>query len=392
MDNNCYRLGLDVGSTTAKIVILDPRGEVAFCDYRRHQADIDGVVSGLLHDAAARLGDPEVAVTVTGSVGMGIAERFAVPFVQEVIAAVQYVRQREHGIATIIDIGGEDAKIVYLRDDGQADLRMNGNCAGGTGAFIDQMALLLGTEIDELDTLAGQATHIHPIASRCGVFSKTDVQNLISKNVPKTDIAASIFHAVAVQTVTTLSHGCELKPGILFCGGPLTFIPALRQAFINHLGLPEEDFRVPDRANLIPAWGAALHCDGSGRMKLSEFISRPPAGTAPLSATPRLPRIFPSAEAYGTWIASKAGNRMRKREMKGYSGDAYLGIDSGSTTTKIAVTDGEGNLLYHYYADMNAAPPSARPAGDSNDSPPHVPNKAHRSASGEAVRPDTAKT
>ena len=218
MDNNCYRLGLDVGSTTAKIVILDPRGEVAFCDYRRHQADIDGVVSGLLHDAAARLGDPEVAVTVTGSVGMGIAERFAVPFVQEVIAAVQYVRQREHGIATIIDIGGEDAKIVYLRDDGQADLRMNGNCAGGTGAFIDQMALLLGTEIDELDTLAGQATHIHPIASRCGVFSKTDVQNLISKNVPKTDIAASIFHAVAVQTVTTLSHGCELKPGILFCG------------------------------------------------------------------------------------------------------------------------------------------------------------------------------
>ncbi len=148
MDNNCYRLGLDVGSTTAKIVILDPRGEVAFCDYRRHQADIDGVVSGLLHDAAARLGDPEVAVTVTGSVGMGIAERFAVPFVQEVIAAVQYVRQREHGIATIIDIGGEDAKIVYLRDDGQADLRMNGNCAGGTGAFIDQMALLLGTEID----------------------------------------------------------------------------------------------------------------------------------------------------------------------------------------------------------------------------------------------------
>ena len=356
MDNNCYRLGLDVGSTTAKIVILDPRGEVAFCDYRRHQADIDGVVSGLLHDAAARLGDPEVAVTVTGSVGMGIAERFAVPFVQEVIAAVQYVRQREHGIATIIDIGGEDAKIVYLRDDGQADLRMNGNCAGGTGAFIDQMALLLGTEIDELDTLAGQATHIHPIASRCGVFSKTDVQNLISKNVPKTDIAASIFHAVAVQTVTTLSHGCELKPGILFCGGPLTFIPALRQAFINHLGLPEEDFRVPDRANLIPAWGAALHCDGSGRMKLSEFISQPPAGTAPLSATPRLPRIFPSAEAYGTWIASKAGNRMRKREMKGYSGDAYLGIDSGSTTTKIAVTDGEGNLLYHYYAPNGGDP------------------------------------
>ena len=175
MDNNCYRLGLDVGSTTAKIVILDPRGEVAFCDYRRHQADIDGVVSGLLHDAAARLGDPEVAVTVTGSVGMGIAERFAVPFVQEVIAAVQYVRQREHGIATIIDIGGEDAKIVYLRDDGQADLRMNGNCAGGTGAFIDQMALLLGTEIDELDTLAGQATHIHPVSyTHLDVYKRQD--------------------------------------------------------------------------------------------------------------------------------------------------------------------------------------------------------------------------
>ena len=356
MENTPYRLGLDVGSTTAKVVILDPQGEIAFCDYRRHQADITGTVRGLLRDAAARLGDVRTAVTITGSVGMGIAERFAVPFVQEVIAAVRYVREREQGIATIIDIGGEDAKIVYLREDGQADLRMNGNCAGGTGAFIDQMALLLDTDIARLDGLAAEAAHIHPIASRCGVFSKTDIQNLISKNVPKSDIAASIFHAVAVQTVTTLSHGCDLEPGILFCGGPLTFIPSLRRAFIRHLGLPEKAFKVPERANLIPAWGAALHCDRSATMQLSEFTTRPTAGTGAVSATPRLPRIFPSKEAYAAWKATKTGHCVRTRRTDGYTGDAYLGIDSGSTTTKIVVTDPEGRLLYRYYAPNGGDP------------------------------------
>lgn len=357
-----YRFGLDVGSTTAKAVVLDPDGDIVFCAYKRHQTDIVGTVMGFLHTIAEEIGtDSRLAVTITGSVGMGIAERFSVPFVQEVIAATQYVRKKHDGISTVIDIGGEDAKVVYLRADGNADLRMNGNCAGGTGAFIDQMALLLDVDIDDMDTLASQATHKHPIASRCGVFSKTDVQNLISKNVSKADIAASIFHAVAVQTVTTLSHGCKLEPGILFCGGPLTFIPALRSAFMDYLNLPESDFVVPERANLIPAWGAALYSDPAAAVLLSEFAlhHKPTGDSKRLSTTPRLPRIFSTEEEYNNWRDKKGAHHMERQALKEHSGYAFLGIDSGSTTTKIVVTDQQGRLLFSHYAPNGGNPINA---------------------------------
>lgn len=358
MSRDIYRLGLDVGSTTAKIVVLAPDGGVAFCGYRRHQADIKGAVETLLRNALQQVGNVTISAAVTGSVGMGLAERYGIPFVQEVIAATQYVRKCHSGISTVIDIGGEDAKIVYLQPDGQADLRMNGNCAGGTGAFIDQMALLLGVELDDLDTLAARAERIHPIASRCGVFSKTDVQNLISRNVSKADIAASIFHAVAVQTVTTLSHGCELRPRVMFCGGPLTFFASLRKAFIDYLGLSADNFVVPERANLIPAWGTALYAEGRGEMLLSGLIEdmQSVEGAAPLSVTPRLPRIFSSEEEYAAWKQAKAASRVERCQLDGYHGAAYLGIDSGSTTTKIVVTDGEGRLLYSYYAPNGGDP------------------------------------
>lgn len=222
------RLGLDIGSTTVKLVAIDDGGKVCFTRYGRHNAQMSEVVQSFLAELLGEVGDTEVSLRVTGSVGMGLSERYSLPFVPEVVATTKAVQSLYRSANTMIDIGGEDAKIVFFKDGEAEDLRMNGNCAGGTGAFIDQMAIILGVTADELNDLALQATRTYPIASRCGVFCKTDIQNLVAKNVSRENIAASIFHAVAVQTVTTLAHGYDIKPPVLFCGGPLTFVPALR--------------------------------------------------------------------------------------------------------------------------------------------------------------------
>ena len=253
-----YKIGLDIGSTTIKTVVLEPDGSIAFSGYRRHHARIRESLSELLQEIHKQIGDALVCIRLTGSVGMGVAEKYGLPFTQEVVAATHYVKQYSSQCGTMIDIGGEDAKVVFFNNGTATDLRMNGNCAGGTGAFIDQMALLLGVSVEQMNGLALKAERIYPIASRCGVFSKTDVQNLIARNTARTDIAASIFHAVAVQVVVTLAHGCEIKPPVLFCGGPLTFLPALRKAFTDYLHLREQDIILPENSHLIPAWGARL--------------------------------------------------------------------------------------------------------------------------------------
>lgn len=252
------RLGLDIGSTTVKLVAIDDSGKVCFTRYGRHNAQMSDVIYSFLGQLFDEVGDMEVSLRVTGSVGMGFSEQYNIPFVQEVVAATKAVQMGYRTTNTMIDIGGEDAKIVIFKDGSAEDLRMNGNCAGGTGAFIDQMAIILGVTTDELSELAMHATQIYPIASRCGVFCKTDIQNLIAKNVSRENIAASIFHAVAVQTVTTLAHGYDIKPPVLLCGGPLTFIPALRKAFKNFLLLNETDILLPEYGELIPAYGTAL--------------------------------------------------------------------------------------------------------------------------------------
>ncbi len=351
------KIGLDIGSTTAKGIVINDRGEVQFSMYERHQADVRGAVSNFLRAVEEKLGPLEASVALTGSVGMGVAERLGLPFVQEVVAATRYVREMHPGISTIIDIGGEDAKIVFLKPGGNSDLRMNGNCAGGTGAFIDQMALLLGVDPDGLDALAAKAERRYPIASRCGVFSKTDVQNLMSKNVDKADIAASIFHAVAVQTIVTLSRGCDIKPKILFCGGPLTFISSLRKAFSDYLGLKPEDYVVPDKGNMVPAWGTALSAP-SGELytpaRLLEMLEN--AGTEKFEPIDRLEPIFASETRYEEWKAEKANNPVSIAPLSGHRGDAWLGIDSGSTTTKIVVTDDQDRVIFSRYASNNGNP------------------------------------
>ncbi|KAA6322112.1 hypothetical protein EZS27_028315, partial [termite gut metagenome] len=273
-------------------------------------------------------------------------------------AATEFVKKLHPQISTIIDIGGEDAKIVYLKPNGNSDLRMNGNCAGGTGAFIDQMALLLDIPVESMGALAEKSEHTYPIASRCGVFSKTDVQNLISKNVSKADIAASVFHAVAVQTIVTLSHGCEVVPKILFCGGPLAFIPALRQAFIDYLHLSPDDYSVPENANIIPAWGASLACTQEKTFTLNELISLLTNDSlkGEVQRTTRLPRIFHSEEEHIAWTAKKDRRRISQAPLNKHTGYAYLGIDSGSTTTKIVVTDEQSRILFSYYSPNRGNP------------------------------------
>lgn len=354
-----YRIGLDVGSTTAKAVVLDAQGRVVFSDYERHRADVFNAVSSLFGRLEAAMGDVPAVLSVTGSVGMGFAERFSLPFVQEVTATVRAVRELYPGISTIIDIGGEDAKIVYLTAEGGADMRMNGNCAGGTGAFIDQMASLLGVEIDDLETLAQGAKRLYPIASRCGVFSKTDVQNLVAKNIGKEDIAGSIFHAIAVQTVVTLSHGCEINPKILFCGGPLTFIPQLRKAFVNYLHLDPEDVITPENANLIPAWGTALSCpegeQASPVARIREKLAQS-GRVEGLKQTLRLPAIFENEEHYRRWKQEKEDRGIKRADWKEGVNDVWLGIDSGSTTTKIVLADSDENVVFSYYAHNEGNP------------------------------------
>lgn len=353
---NTFRIGLDVGSTTAKIVVLDNQDKILFSKYERHHADVISTISLYFKAIEKQFGNCNLSLTITGSVGMGIAERLSIPFIQEVVAATELVKKENPDISVIIDIGGEDAKIVYLNADGATDLRMNGNCAGGTGAFIDQMAVLLGINVGDLDSLAGQAQQIYPIASRCGVFSKTDIQNLMSRNVSKADIAASIFHAVAVQTIVTLSHGCEITPKILFCGGPLTFIPGLRQAFVNYLHLTPEDFITPENANIIPAWGAALSNKKENTTTINEFISKLDNYTVTNTQESGLAPIFRTEAEYNSWKAEKSLNTIKNAPLSEHTGYAYLGIDSGSTTTKIVVTDEQERILYSHYTPNNGNP------------------------------------
>ena len=227
MRDNFYRVGLDVGSTTAKIAVLDADDKLVYSRYERHNAKVKELVTTYFNEIKQKFGDIHIGLCVTGSVGMSTAEDLGAEFVQEVVAATVFARNRYPQAKALIDIGGEDAKVVFFNGKSM-ELRMNGNCAGGTGAFIDQMSVLMGCDNQHMNDLAMQATHIYPMAARCGVFAKTDIQNLMSRNLPETDIAASIFHRIAVQTVTTLSHGCDFTAPILLCGGPLTFLPALR--------------------------------------------------------------------------------------------------------------------------------------------------------------------
>lgn len=311
----------------------------------------------MLKELETQTGDSDIDIRITGSVGMGLSEKYGIPFIQEVVAATKAIQIKYPEVVSMIDIGGEDAKVVFFKDAKATDLRMNGNCAGGTGAFIDQMAVILGVSVDELNELAMNAKQVYQIASRCGVFCKTDIQNLIAKNVSREDIAASIFHAVAVQTVVTLARGYDITAPILFCGGPLTFIPALRKAFTEYLSVSESDIILPENGTQLPALGSALaSVDKAYTCTLSSLIALSEKPETETVHAGGLKPIFANEAEYTQWKAEKSKYMVNSAELKPGRQEVYIGIDSGSTTTKIVVTDTDSNLLYSFYCNNGGRP------------------------------------
>lgn len=351
-----FKMGVDVGSTTIKIVIIDADFQIIYKVYERHQANIQQTFAQELNKVIEQFPDTEFCINITGSAGMGIGERIGVNFVQEVVAAVEVVNTIYPDTHTLIDLGGEDAKMVFFKEGKHPDIRMNGSCAGGTGAFIDQMANLMNISVEELGQKALNFEKIYPIASRCGVFAKTDVQNLISRNISVSDISASILHAVALQSVTTLARGFDIKPKVLCIGGPLTFIPALRNSFREVLKIKDTDFIVPENGEYFPAWGAALYQEKEVVYHdLSTLIQKSASNTKMQSET--LPALFKGEEDYEQWKKNRKIKTLEFEELGSKKEiECFLGIDSGSTTTKIVIMDRDARILYRFY-DSNEGNP-----------------------------------
>lgn len=358
-----YYVGLDVGSTTAKIFFINAYGEVVFKVYRRHMADVLGTLAAVFAEALETVGDVPVKITMTGSAGLGVAEKQNWDFVQEVVATSDVTRKYYPETKVLVDIGGEDGKMIFFEETRQPDIRMNGSCAGGTGAFIDQMAALLNVPVENLNNLAEQSQNIYPIASRCGVFAKTDLQNLISRKIPLADICMSVFHAVAIQNINSLARGVDVHPKILFCGGPLTFFPRLRWAFMNCFELKKEDLLLPDNSEFFPAWGAALSAVDSQKpaIKLSHLIaSIKKQASEKYAVSGRLEPLFADQAEYDAWKR----NRKIKEVAVLKDGEApelplFIGVDSGSTTTKFVVMDARERLVYSQYGDNQGDPLAA---------------------------------
>lgn len=348
-----YTLGIDVGSTTVKTVVCDGDGKTVYSNYQRHFSKVKETVSEQLREISAKLGSAGFRLAVTGSAGLGVANAAGLPFVQEVYAAYIAVKTRYDGIDTVIELGGEDAKIIFLKNG--IEQRMNGSCAGGTGAFIDQMATLLGVTVDELDELSRGHEKIYPIASRCGVFAKSDIQPLLNQGARREDIAASIFQAVVDQTVSGLAQGREITGSVLFLGGPLSFIGGLREAFVRTLKLDSEHAIFPDDARCFMAYGTSLYAkENSSVYDLSEVIRKVESIQHKVTASGK--PLFKSKEEYAEFTKRHSRVDAGFADIKTYRGDAYLGIDSGSTTTKLVLITDDGRILYKHYSSNKGQP------------------------------------
>ena len=354
-----FQLGIDIGSTTAKCALIDKDHHLLFVTYKRHQTEVYPVVLSMLQEIEERFGNISLQVLFTGTAGMGVAERTKLPFVQEVSASAEVVKKWFPEVRTFIDLGGEDTKIIFFDDKLRPDIRMNGNCAGGTGAFIDQMASLLDIPVSELSDLAKEHTSLYSIASRCGVFAKTDVQNLMSRGISQANIAASIYRSVALQVVGALARGRDILPKVLFAGGPFAYQPGLRQIFSEVLELSQED--VVDTAGghdgltpeLIPATGAALRSVLTGaEMTVSELRKALTASRGiRIASTNTLDPLFRNQQEFEKW--ERRVSRVNLPVVPLVEMDrsrAFLGIDSGSTTTKIVLIDEQGRLGFTHYA------------------------------------------
>ena len=348
------RVGIDIGSTTVKVVVLDPENKLLFRSYERHFSKTRERAAETLRSIREMLSGQEVHMVITGSAGLGVSKASGIDFVQEVYATAAAVNTFVPNTNAVIELGGEDAKIIFF--GGALEERMNGSCAGGTGAFIDQMASLLNVTIGELNELSLRHEKIYPIASRCGVFAKSDIQPILNQGGRKEDIAASIFQAVVDQTVAGLTQGRELKGKIVFLGGPLHFLTGLRQRFVETLHLDEEHAIFPADGDCFAAMGAALCSTDYAARPFEEYLKLLEESVDATGALDVMPPLFNSQEEYDSFLARHNANHPPKADLSTYSGDAWLGIDAGSTTTKMALIDPQGGILYSYYHSNQGNP------------------------------------
>ena len=375
--NKQILLGIDIGSTTVKIVLLDETYTILFSDYQRHFANIQETLAALLQEASSSLGDLTVLPMITGSGGLSLAKHLEVPFNQEVIAVATALKELAPETDVAIELGGEDAKIIYF-EGGNVEQRMNGICAGGTGSFIDQMASLLQTDAAGLNQYAARYKSLYTIAARCGVFAKTDIQPLINDGAAKEDLAASIFQAVVNQTISGLACGKPIRGHVAFLGGPLHFLPELKKAFIRTLKLDEDHIVETPHPHLYAAIGSAMNAQATAISPQSRtdssttksFAANPLPNTTTLSElitklsnkilmefeVERMEPLFQNQKDFDTFNARHEAHRVQKGDLTAYHGKAFLGIDAGSTTTKVAVVGEDGTLLYSFYASNDGSP------------------------------------
>lgn len=345
-------LGIDVGSTTVKAAVIDENGNLNYSSYVRHFANVKQTVLAELNTIKQKFGG-EYCVSITGSAGLGLAQRSGINFVQEVQAAFIAIRKLHSDTDVAIELGGEDAKIIFVT--GGTEQRMNGSCAGGTGAFIDQMATLLDVSVEEMDELSLKAEKTYPIASRCGVFAKSDIQPLLNQGAKKSDIAASIFQAVVDQTVSGLAQGRKICGKVLFLGGPLHFLKGLRQAFVKTLKLDDAHAVFPDNAPCFMAIGAALHSVGESGSKIEDIIEKiTNSASGNEIVTGR--RLFENTRQYAEFVKRHRATDLQFCDIANYDGDCFLGIDSGSTTTKLMLITPDCKILWSHYQSNNGQP------------------------------------
>ncbi len=350
-----YKLGIDIGSTTVKIAVLDDRGTLLFSDYERHFANIQETLALLLGRAEASLGDLTLAPAITGSGGLALAGHLKVPFIQEVVAVAQALEAEAPKTDVAIELGGEDAKIIYFQG-GNIEQRMNGICAGGTGSFIDQMASLLQTDAAGLNEYAKNYRSLYTIAARCGVFAKSDIQPLINEGATKEDLSASIFQAVVNQTISGLACGKPIRGHVAFLGGPLHFLSELQAAFIRTLKLDEEHTIAPGHSHLFAAIGAARNSNPEVTTSLDRLKLLLQSHIQMDFEVERMEPLFTSSYEYGKFQERHSRHQVLRSDFQAYEGNCFLGIDAGSTTTKAALVAEDGSLLYSFYSSNNGSP------------------------------------
>lgn len=353
--NKIVHIGMDVGSTTVKIVVMDEDLKEIYTSYERHYSDTKNTVCKVLEELVEKYKDKEFTIALTGSGAMSTAKFLDVPFIQEVVACKRSVERYIPQTNVVIELGGEDAKIIYFGRS--VEQRMNGTCAGGTGAFLDQMASLLNTNTAGLNELAKGYQTIYPIASRCGVFAKTDVQPLLNEGAAKEDIAVSILQAVVNQTISGLACGRPIRGNVAFLGGPLTYLPELRKRFVETLHLTPEQTIVPEEAHLLVAKGACLEAKDESPISVEKLKSKIQVlKHSHDTTTVPLKPLFSTNVEYDEFKARHEKDKVAKKPLSEHKGDCFVGIDAGSTTSKLVVIDREGTLLYSAYQGNGGKP------------------------------------